>query len=252
MTFELPNKVAIVTGAGSGIGSAISQAFARAGARVVAASRTLSKVQKVVEEIRAMGAEAIAVDVDVSQGEDVRRLVEVAMQQYGRIDILVQNAGISPAGTVTEISEEEWDSCMAIDLRSVFLGAKYTIPVMQKQGEGVLINIAGTLGIRPCRNKAAYSAAKAGAINLTRAIALDYARDRIRCNVICPGYIDTPLNAGFGVADRDRFLEQYQPLPDLIMAEEVAAMAKYLASDAAKSVTGQLFVIDGGQQAGIF
>jgi 3-oxoacyl-[acyl-carrier protein] reductase len=252
MTFELSNKVAIVTGAGSGIGSAIGQAFAQAGARVVAASRTLSKVQKVVDEIRAMGAEAIAVDVDVSQGEDVRRLVEVAMQQYGRIDILVQNAGISPAGTVTEISEEEWDTCVAIDLRSVFLGAKYTIPVMQKQGEGVLINIAGTLGIRPCRNKAAYSAAKAGAINLTRAIALDYARDRIRCNVICPGYIDTPLNAGFDVADRDRFLEQYQPLPDLIMAEEVAAMAKYLASDAAKSVTGQLFVIDGGQQAGIF
>jgi NAD(P)-dependent dehydrogenase (short-subunit alcohol dehydrogenase family) len=252
MSFELHNKVAIVTGGGSGIGEAICLNFAQAGAQVVVASRTLSKAQAVADSILAAGGEAMAVGVDVSRGEEVRHMVQSSLERFGRIDILVQNAGISPAGTVTEISEEEWDECIAIDLRSVFLGAKYTIPVMQQQEGGVIINVAGTLGIRPCRNKAAYGAAKAGVINLTRAIALDYARDRVRCNVICPGYIDTPLNAGFDPADRDPFLDNYQPLPGLIQPEEVAAMARYLASDTAQSVTGQLFVIDGGQQAGIF
>ena len=252
MSFDLTNKVSIVTGGGSGIGRAIALDFAAAGARVVAAGRTLSKVAAVAAEIEAAGGEAIAVAVDVSRGEEVRGMVQAALDRFGRIDVLVQNAGISPAGSITEISEDEWDECIAVDLRSVFLGAKYTVPVMQRQGGGVVINVAGTLGIRPCRGKAAYAAAKAGAINLTRAIALDYARDRVRCNVICPGYIDTPLNAGFDVAERDRFLASYQPWPGLIQAEEVAAMARYLASDAAGSVTGQVFVIDGGQQTGIF
>jgi len=252
MSFDLTNKVSIVTGGGSGIGRAIALDFAAAGARVVVAGRTLAKAEAVAAEIGDVGGEAIAVAVDVSRGEDVRGMVQAALNRFGRIDVLVQNAGISPAGSITEISEDEWDECIAVDLRSVFLGAKYTVPVMQRQGGGVLINVAGTLGIRPCRGKAAYAAAKAGANNLTRAIALDYARDRVRCNVICPGYIDTPLNAGFDVAERDQFLDGYQPWPGLIQAEEVAAMARYLASDAAGSVTGQVFVIDGGQQTGIF
>jgi 3-oxoacyl-[acyl-carrier protein] reductase len=247
----LQNKVAIVTGGGSGMGAAMGRGLADAGARVVLAGRTAAKVMDVAAAIRAAGGQAVGVAVDVSQGVDVQRMVATAVEHFGGVDILINNAGISPVGRVTEISEAEWDECIAIDLRSVFLGAKYAIPVMQQRGGGVVINVAGTLGIRPCRNKAAYAAAKAGVINLTRAIALDYAPDRIRCNVICPGFVETPLTAGFTGPARDEFLAGYQPLPGLIQADEVAQLALYLASDAAKMITGQTFVIDGGQQAGI-
>ncbi|MCB0162116.1 MAG: SDR family oxidoreductase, partial [Caldilineaceae bacterium] len=197
----------------------------------------------------ATGGQAVAAPGDVSNGADVQRMVDTAVHAFGRLDIVVCSAGISPAGRVTDISEADWDECIAVDLRSVFLAAKYAIPRMTRGG--VIVNVAGTLGIRPCRNKAAYAAAKAGVINLTRAVALDYALDGIRCNVICPGYIDTPLNAGFDPADRDAFLAESQPLAGLIQPDEVAAMAVYLASDAARMVTGQVFVIDGGQQAGM-
>lgn len=247
----LQAKVAIITGGGSGIGAAMARAFAAAGAIVVVAGRTAGKVATVAAEIAHVGTVAMPIAVDVSQGADVQRMVAMAVEHFGGVDILVNNAGISPMGRVTEISEAEWDECIAIDLRSVFLGAKYAIPLMQQRGGGVVINVAGTLGIRPCRNKAAYAAAKAGVINLTKAIALDYAPDRIRCNVICPGFVETPLTAGFTGPVRDDFLAGYQPLPGLIQADEVAQLALYLASDAARMVTGQTFVIDGGQQAGI-
>ena len=248
---QIEGKVAIITGGGSGIGAAMAQAFAAAGAKVVVAGRTGAKVAQVAAEINDGGGTAVPVAVDVSTGSDVQWMVAVAQENFGGVDILVNNAGISPAGRVTDISEAEWDECIAIDLRSVFLGAKYTIPAMQQRGGGVVLNVAGTLGIRPCRNKAAYGAAKAGVINLTKAIALDYAPDRIRCNVICPGFVETPLTAGFSGPERDQFLAGYQPLPGLIQAEEVAQLALYLASDAAKMITGQTFVIDGGQQAGM-
>jgi NAD(P)-dependent dehydrogenase (short-subunit alcohol dehydrogenase family) len=248
---QLAEKIAIVTGGGSGIGAATACAFAAAGASVVVAGRTQAKVLAVAEEIGEAGGKAVAVAVDVSQGADVRRMVATAVEHFGALDILFNNAAISPSGRVTEISEAEWDECIAIDLRSVFLGAKYAIPELQKRGGGVILNTAGTFGIRPAKNKAAYAAAKAGVINLTRALALDYAQDKIRCNVICPGFVDTPLVAGFEGAPRADFLAAYQPLPGVIQADEVAALAVYLASDAAKMITGQSFVIDGGQQAGM-
>jgi NAD(P)-dependent dehydrogenase (short-subunit alcohol dehydrogenase family) len=237
---QLAEKIAIVTGGGSGIGAATACAFAAAGASVVVAGRTQAKVLAVAEEIGEAGGKAVAVAVDVSQGADVRRMVATAVEHFGALDILFNNAAISPSGRVTEISEAEWDEC-----------AKYAIPELQKRGGGVILNTAGTFGIRPAKNKAAYAAAKAGVINLTRALALDYAQDKIRCNVICPGFVDTPLVAGFEGAPRADFLAAYQPLPGVIQADEVAALAVYLASDAAKMITGQSFVIDGGQQAGM-
>lgn len=252
MHLHLLDKVAAITGGGSGIGRATCLAFAKAGASVVVASRTLHKAEAVADEIRDAGATALAVQVDVSNGLAVQHMIEVAVANFGGLDILFNNAGISPSGSVTDISESEWDECIAVDLRSVFLGAKYAIPFLQKQGGGVILNTAGTLGVRPCRHKAAYATAKAGVINLTRSIALDYGRDNIRCNAICPGYVETPLTFGVEPSVRDQFLDQYQPLQGVIQAEEVAGLAVYLASDAAIKITGQIFVIDGGQIAGLY
>lgn len=248
----LAGKVAIVTGGGSGIGRASCLAFARAGARVVVSGRTPQKLAAVADEIRHLGGDAIARVADVSRGDDVRGLVVAAVERFGGLDVLFNNAAISPVGSVTEVDEDDWDACFAIVLRSVFLGARYAIPELRRRGGGVILNTAGTFGLRAAPRKAAYCAAKAGVVNLTRSIALDYAADRIRCNAICPGYVDTPLNAGFGAGERDAFLARTQPLPGLITAEDVAALALYLASDAARMLTGQTYVVDGGQQAGLF
>lgn len=251
METSLANKVALVTGGGSGIGRAACIAFAQAGAKVVVVGRTLSKCAAVVDEIAAFHGEAIPTEADVSDSTDVQHALDATLQRFKRLDIVFNNAGISPSGSVTEISEQEWHDCIAIDLTSVFLMCKYAIPHMQGRG-GIILNTAGTFGIRASKGKAAYSAAKAGVINLTRAIALDYARDDIRCNVICPGFVDTPLTEGFDGPARDAFLDRYQPLSGMTTPEEVAALAVYLAGDSARMITGQSFVIDAGQQAGLF
>jgi len=245
-------RVIIVTGGGSGIGEASCRAFARTGATVVVANRTLAKAEAVAQSITAAHGTALALQVDVSRSVDVQQMIAQTIDHFGRADVLFNNAGISPSGRVTEISEDDWDLCLNIDLKSVFLGAKYVIPHMQRQGSGVIINTAGTFGIRAAKSKAVYSAAKAGVINLTRAIALDYAGDNIRCNAICPGFVATPLTGGMTTAERDEFLDAAQPLKGVIQPDEVAALAVYLASDAARMLTGQCFTIDGGQQAGLF
>lgn len=249
---KLQGKIALVTGGGSGIGAASCVAFAREGARVAVANRTLAKAEAVARAIEAEGGRAIAIRADVSLSADVERMIDETVSAIGAPDILFNNAGVSPSGRITDISESDWDDCLNIDLKSVFLAARCLIPLMIEAGGGVILNTAGTFGIRAARNKAAYSVAKAGVINLTRSIALDYARDGIRCNAICPGYVDTALNDGFPPAARDAFLEGYQPLRGLIGADAIAEMALYLASDAAKMITGQIFVLDGGQQAGLY
>ncbi|MDE2637850.1 MAG: SDR family NAD(P)-dependent oxidoreductase [Chloroflexota bacterium] len=249
---KLRDKVALVTGGGSGIGEASCYAFAREGARVAVANRTLAKAEAVARSIEAKGGRAIAIGANVARSADAQRMIDEAVAELGAPDIVFNNAGVSPAGRITDISEADWDECLSIDLKSVFLVARYAIPLMIEAGGGVILNTAGTFGMRAAANKAAYSVAKAGVINLTRSIALDYARDNIRCNAICPGYVDTPLNVGLPPAERDAFLEQYQPLRGIISADEVAELAVYLASDAAKMITGQMFVIDGGQQAGLY
>ena len=249
---KLRGKVALVTGGGSGIGAASCFAFAREGAQVVVASRTVGKAQAVARAIESAGGRAIAIGVDVAQSADVQQMIDTTVTELGVPDIVFNNAGISPEGRITDITEADWDECLNIDLKSVFLTARCAMPQMIEAGGGVILNTAGTFGIRAAKNKAAYSVAKAGVINLTRSIALDYARDNIRCNVICPGYVDTPLNEGFPPAARDAFLEQFQPLRGLVGAEDVAEMAVYLASDAARMITGQVFVLDGGQQAGLY
>lgn len=249
---RLQDKVIIVTGGGSGIGAATCVAFAREGAKVAVVNRTLSKAEAVVQTIRQNDGTAVAIQADVAESDNVQRMIAITIDKFKQIDVVFNNAGISPSGRVTDITEAEWDECLNIDLKAIFLSAKYVIPHMQAMGSGVILNTAGTFGIRAAKNKAAYSTAKAGVINLTRSIALDYAKDNIRCNAICPGFVVTPLTEGFDTVGRDAFLNQYQPLGGLIQADEIAEMAIYLASDTAKMITGQTFVIDGGQQAGLF
>lgn len=249
---KLRGKVAIVTGGGSGIGAASCYAFARAGAAVAVVNRTPSKADAVARTIASEGGTAIAIGADVALSADAQRLIDRTASELGAPDILFNNAGISPAGRVTDISEADWDECLNINLKSVFLTARCALPLMIEAGGGLILNTAGSFGIRAAVNKAAYSTAKAGVINLSRSIALDYARDNVRCNAICPGYVDTPLNDGFPPSERDAFLAQYQPLPGLIGAGDVAELALYLASDSARMITGQVFVLDGGQQAGLY
>lgn len=251
MDISLNGKVCIVTGAGSGIGRGSALALAVAGGKLVIADMNLQAADKVVEEIVASGGTAISVKVDVSQGNDVENMIRSAVDHFGGLDVIYNNAGISPAGNILDISEADWDRTIAIDLRSVFLGARYAIPELRKRGGGVILNTAGTLGFRPSKNKAAYSAAKAGVINLTKSVAIDFAQDYIRCNAICPGFVNTPLNKDVDKATVDEMLSRFQPLPGIISPVEIGNLVVFLASDQAKMITGQTFVIDGGQQAGL-
>src|SRR5262245_50928293 len=150
----LSEKVVIVTGGGSGIGEASCQAFAREGAAVVVASRTLAKAEAVARSITKAHGTALALQVDVCQSADIQRMIAETIDRFGRVDVLFNNAGISPSGRVADIGEDDWDLCLNIDLKSVFLGAKYVIPHMQRQGGGVILNTAGTFGIRAATNKA--------------------------------------------------------------------------------------------------
>jgi 3-oxoacyl-[acyl-carrier protein] reductase len=267
MDQHLKGKVAIVTGGASGIGRAAARALAEAGAAVVVADLNPGRAQEAAAAITDAGGRAAAVAVDVSRPADVQRMVATAVEQFGRLDILYNNAGISPDGTITETSEALWDTTVAIDLTAVFLGTKYAIPEMQKAGGGVILNTAGTLGIMPCQRKAAYAAAKAGVISLTRSTALDYSKDRIRCVAICPGLVvgtdlvqhTDQLAAARGVGgpatrdqgETDAEFTEYQLLPGQIEAEDIARLVVFLASDAARMITGQTYVLDGGQTAGL-
>lgn len=171
---------------------------------------------------------------------------------FGRIDVYFTIAGISPMGTAVTTSVEDFRKVVALDMESVFLGCKYSIPYMEKQGGGVILNLAGTYGIRPTPNKLGYSAAKAGALSITRSVAIDFARSNIRCNAICPGFVNTPLNNGFEGEARQRFLDTYQPAPFEIQARDIAETALFLASDEARAITGQAIVVDGGTEASLY
>ncbi|HBY97655.1 MAG: SDR family oxidoreductase [Ardenticatenaceae bacterium] len=247
---RLKDRIAIVTGAGSGNGRAIALCFAHEGAVIVVADIDASRGQETVAMLRQLGAEAIFAKCNVTSGADVQHMIRTIHQQFGRLDILVNNAGVSPVGSVTEISEADWDLCLNIDLKSVFLGCKYAIPVMIEGGRGTIVNIAGTLGLRATQRKAAYCAAKAGVINLTRQVALDYGPYNIRVNAICPGFVDTPLTASIQGEEREKILNAL-PLKRAAQAEEIGDVAVFLASDASSYVTGSILLVDGGQMTAI-
>jgi 2-keto-3-deoxy-L-fuconate dehydrogenase len=244
-------KVCIVTGAGSGIGRATAQAFADEGALVVVADEDLAAANSTCQGRPA----CYPIQADVSQSQSVDELIRATRARYRRLDILCNNAGISSTKSVVECEPEEWDRVFAVNVRGVYLGCKHAIPVMIEQGGGVIVNTASVAGLVGLPQRAAYCASKGAVISLTKQIAIEYAKQKIRCNCICPGTVDTPwvarlLGQAPDQAAMRRQLVDRQPMGRLGTAEEIAQAALYLASDDAAFVTGTAFVIDGGLVAG--
>ncbi len=240
----LDHKVAIVTGGASGIGRAIALRCAVEGARVV-----IGDVQDgvpVIASAHAHDGSVVFHRTDVSRAADVADLVQHAVDTYGRLDVLVCAAGISGgSGATADYSEADFDRVIAIDLKGVFLCMKYAIPRMLRAGGGAIVNIASIAGMVGLARTPAYSAAKAGVVQLTKVAALDYADRNIRVNCVCPGMIDTPMAQRIGVEAQQQFIAR-QPLHRLGTADEIAAAAVFLASDASAFTTGAALVVDGG------
>ncbi|MEM3602420.1 MAG: SDR family oxidoreductase [Candidatus Bathyarchaeia archaeon] len=251
----LNGKVAIVTGGASGIGRAAAMLFAREGAAVVVVDLKEAEGEEVAEQITRENGKAIFVKADVSKAEDCRKAVEKAVEAFGKLDILFNNAGIIRRASVEETSEEEWDKVMAVNVKSVFLFSKYAIPLMAKAGGGVIINTASGWGLAGGRKAAAYCASKGAVVLLTKAMALDHGEQNIRVNCICPGDTDTPMlrneAAQLGISLKE-FLSYSasRPLKRIGKPEEIAQAALFLASDASSFITGTALIVDGGGLAG--
>jgi NAD(P)-dependent dehydrogenase (short-subunit alcohol dehydrogenase family) len=250
MVSQLEGKVALVTGGSSGIGRAAALKFAAEGAKVVIADVNSEGGEGTARLIKDGGGEAIFMSTDVARATEVEALVTRAVQVYGRLDAALNNAGISIEGRVHEISEEEWDRLLGINLKGVWLCMKYELIQMLKQGSGAIVNISSVWGVVGMTGEAPYVASKHGVGGLTKAGALDYARQGIRVNEVCPGLIHTPMTAAT-LSDpvrRDRVVSR-EPIGRAGTAEEVAEAVVWLCTDAASYVTGHALVVDGGYVA---
>ena len=249
MRFE--NRTAIITGGTSGIGLAVARLFVNEGARVVLMARDKTRGE---EAVRELGGQAVFFSGDVGNAQDCQRCVEAAIQHFGQLDILFNNAGIIHVNrTLVETSEDEWDETLNSNLKGTFLMSKYAIPHMAKNG-GAIINNASIFGLVGGGGVAAYCAAKGGVINLTRAMAIDHAAQNIRVNCVCPGSVDTPLlekemdDLGGAEVQRPRFASRH-PMNRIATPEEVAHAVAFLASDEASFITGAALPVDGGRAA---
>lgn len=251
---RLHDKVAIITGAASGIGRATAIRFAREGARVVVADCDHQAGESTARHIIDMGGQAIFVKCDVSVSADAEQMVSATVERYGRLDVLHNNAGIMMEGTVPDLDEDDWDRVLSINLKGAFLCSKYAIHQFRRQGTGgVIINTASVNSFYAEGGIAAYCASKGGLIQLTRAMAIDHSDEGIRVNCICPGWIETPMNAAFFASSPDARQKagKLQAIGRIAQPEEVAAVAVFLASDEASFVTGSAYVVDGGFSAGL-
>ncbi len=251
--FRLDGKHAVITGAGSGIGRAIAMTFASQGARVFVLERDLAAGEAVTREITGAGGAASAVACDVADTASVDGAVASVIADAGRIDILVNNAGIAHVGTVISTSEADLDRIYAVNVKGVFLCSKAIVPHMLEAGGGVILNLASIASLIGLPDRFAYSMSKGAVLTMTRSIAVDYMKQGIRCNCVCPARVHTPFVDGFirdNYAGREaemfRELSEYQPIGRMAQPEEVAALALYLCSDEASFITGQAYPIDGG------
>ena len=248
---RLEDKVAIVTGGGSGIGAAACRLFAAEGARVAVADIDGAAAEAVAGEI---GDAALAVTVDVASSADVEAMVATVVDRFGRLDVLVNNAGYGIPGGVVETEEDDWDKLMAVNLKGVYLGCRHAIPVMREQGGGVIVNTASVVSFVGIENRAAYCASKGGVASLTRAVALDHVADNIRVNAVAPGTIETAYHREMMAKSNDpaafkRGIEERQAMNRLGTPEEIAYAILYLAADESSFTTGTILTADGGMTA---
>ena len=250
----LNNKCALVTGGASGIGRATVELFVKEGAAVVIADINAELGKQVEHEIQQAGGKAVFVPCDVTRADDCQRAVQVAVKQFGRLDILFNNAGMIRRANVLGTTEAEWDRVMDVNVKSIFLMSKYAVPVMAKQGGGSIINTGSGWGIKGGRNAVSYCASKGAVVNMTRAMAIDHGHLNIRVNCVCPGDTDTPMlhNEAIQVGQPDaQFMAEAaeRPLNRYAQPIEIAQSVLYLASDAASFVTGAILAVDGGGTA---
>jgi NAD(P)-dependent dehydrogenase (short-subunit alcohol dehydrogenase family) len=250
-SFNFKEKVAFITGGGSGIGRAAALAFARAGASVVVADIGEQANQETARLVEKEGGRALAVRCDVTRRDEVKAALERTGDTFGRLDFAFNNAGIEPKNPAptADYDEEEWNRIIDIDLRGVFLCMQHEIPLILKSGGGAIVNTSSGAGVIGIKGSPAYTAAKHGVIGLTRAAALDYAAQNIRINAVCPGYIETPMMERFtgGTPEGRAQVISEEPIGRMGRPEEIANAVLWLCSEGAGFVVGHALVADGGQ-----
>lgn len=251
---RLTGKMAVVTGGGTGIGQAIALAFAREGARVAVAGRRMAKLQETVELLRKAGADALALECDVTRAADTERVVKTAEERFGKVNVLVNNAGTLSVSTVESISEADWDRVLATNVKGPFLMSRAVLAAMRRAGGGSIINIGSVLGIAAIRDRAAYCASKGGVTMLTKAMALDHAQDNIRVNCLCPSIVESEMTQNlFAETEVGRKAREDRlatiPLGRFGKPNDIAGLAVFLASDESSWMTGTVIPVDGGVTA---
>jgi NAD(P)-dependent dehydrogenase (short-subunit alcohol dehydrogenase family) len=251
MSERLKGRIGIVTGAGSGIGRACAIALAKEGAQVALIGRRKDRLEQVASDI---GARAWAISADVSQTQEIQRLVNETVRRFGGVNFLLNNAGILQVGNAEQITEEQWDQVFNVNVRSVWLLSRAVLPHMRKAGGGSIINIASTLGIVGARNRAVYAPSKGAVILLTKSMAIDHGRENIRVNAICPSFVETELTAAIlSKADNPDAIRRERtaahPIGRLGQPEDIAGLAAYLVSDESSWTTGAILPVDGGYLA---
>lgn len=244
---SLQNKIAIVTGAARGLGRAISLELAGRGADIVVCDVNLEGTKAVAQEVRSLGRRTLSLKVDVSKASEVSRMVERVMKEFGRIDILVNNAGICQVAPIEELTEEDWNKVMAVNLKGVFLCSKAVMGIMKKQRSGRIVNmgsVAGKLG--GISTAANYSVSKAGVICFTKALAREMAPYGITVNAVAPGVITTDMTLGITKGDFSNYVRNI-PLGTIGSPEDIAYAVAFLASDEARYITGEILDVNGGQ-----
>lgn len=247
---QLNGRACVVTGAGSGIGAASARRFAAEGAKVIVADIREHKAQQTVDAIESGGGVALAVQVDVAEADSVAAMIDTCINAFGQIDVLFNNAGTLRPGTAVELSVDDWDLVMNVNVRSVYLGAKFAVPHMEARGSGSIINTASISGLHGDGRAVVYAASKGAVINLTRALSTDHAPNGVRVNAVCPGTIETPPVQRMMANPEAREANlRAHTLGRLGKPEEIANAALWLASDESSFVTGEAIVVDGGLRA---